>query len=59
MEKSKPDTTKAHIQQSKKCTTTQNQQNRCSAVAEMGDLLATTDMGLKIGGGLLCPFLGW
>jgi len=24
---------------------------------EMGDLLATTDMGLKIGG-LLCPFLG-
>jgi len=28
--------------------------NKCSAVAEMGDRLATTDMGRKLGGGL-CP----
>jgi len=30
--------------------------NKCSAVAEMGDRLATIDVGPKIGGGL-CPFL--
>jgi len=31
--------------------------NKCSAVAEMGDRLATTDMGRKLGGGLF-PFWG-
>jgi len=31
--------------------------NKNSAVAEMGDRLATIDMGRKVGG-LLCPFLG-
>ena len=30
--------------------------NNSSAVAEMGDRLAATDMGRKVGG-LLCPFL--
>ena len=30
--------------------------NKRSAVAEMGDRFAT-DMGRKVGGGLLCPFL--
>jgi len=30
--------------------------DKCSAVAEMGDRLATIDMGRKLGG--LCPFLG-
>ena len=30
--------------------------NKCSAVAEMGDRLATIDMGRKLGG--LCPFGG-
>jgi len=29
--------------------------NKSSAVAEMGDRLATIDMGQKVGG-LLCPF---
>jgi len=28
--------------------------DKCSAVAEMGDLLATIDMGQKVG--VLCPF---
>jgi len=31
--------------------------NKCSAVAEMGDRLATIDMGRKLGGGL-CPYGG-
>jgi len=31
--------------------------NKSSAVAEIGDCLATIDMGRKAGGGLLCPFL--
>ena len=31
--------------------------NKCSAVAEMGDRLATIDTGWKLGGGL-CPFWG-
>jgi len=31
---------------------------KCSAVAEMGDRLATIDVGPKEGRGLLCPFLG-
>ena len=30
--------------------------NKCSAVAEMGDRLATTDMGREVG--VLCPFWG-
>jgi len=30
--------------------------NKSSAVAEMGDRLATVDMGRKVGGGILCPF---
>jgi len=30
-------------------------QNKCSAVAEMGDRLATIDIGLKLG---LCPLCG-
>jgi len=29
-------------------------ENKCSAVAEMGDRLATIDMGRKVG--VLCPF---
>jgi len=32
--------------------------NKNSVVAEMGDRLATIDMGRKVGGGLLCPFPG-
>jgi len=33
--------------------------NKSSAVAEMGEHMATTDMGQKVGRGLLCPsFLG-
>jgi len=31
--------------------------SKCSAVAEMGDRLATIDMGRKLGMGL-CPFVG-
>ena len=31
-------------------------EDKSSAVAEMGDRLATIDMGRKVGGGLLCPF---
>jgi len=39
-------------------TDTDNQtQNKCSAVAEMGDRLATIDMGRKFGG--CAPFWGW
>jgi len=30
--------------------------NKSSAVVEMGDRLATIDMGRKVGGGLLSPF---
>jgi len=33
-----------------------NSKNKCSAVAEMSDRLATIDMGGKLGG--LCPFWG-
>jgi len=35
--------------------------NKCSAVFEIGDRLATTDKGQKEGVGLLCPFwrAGW
>jgi len=32
--------------------------NKSSAVAELGDRLATTDMGRKVGRELLCPDLG-
>jgi len=31
--------------------------NKSSAVAEMGDRLATIDMGRKVGGGCCGPFL--
>jgi len=30
---------------------TQNKYNKCSAVAEIGDRLATTEMSQKLGGG--------
>jgi len=30
--------------------------NKSSAVAELGDRLATIDMSRKVGRGLLCPF---
>ena len=30
--------------------------HKSSAVADMGDRLATIDMGQKVGGGLLCLF---
>jgi len=33
----------------------ENKNNKCSAVAEMGDCFATIDMGRKLG---LCPFRG-
>jgi len=35
---------------------TQGVHNKCSAVAEIGDRLATIDMDRKLGG--LCPFGG-
>jgi len=31
-----------------KCTATENKHNKCSAVAEMDDRLATLDMGRKL-----------
>jgi len=37
------------------CTAGHVKYDKCSAVAEMGDHLATIDMGQKLG---LCPFLG-
>ena len=37
------------------CTAGHVKYDKCSAVAEMGDHLATTDMGRKLG---LCPFFG-
>ena len=54
--KTKPNTTKIHSQEQNKCTTTQNKTNKSSAVAEMGDHLATIDMSpavpLSVGGEL-------
>jgi len=42
-----------------KDTITQNKHNKSSAVDEMGDNLATIDMGQKAGGGGCCaPFHG-
>jgi len=40
----------------KKCTITQVNTNKSSAVAEMGDRLATIDIRRKAG--VLCPILG-
>jgi len=34
----------------------ENRHNNSSAVAEMGDLLATIDMDRKVGRGCMCPF---
>jgi len=39
-------------------TVDDERRNKFSAVAEMGNRLATIDMGRKVGGGVLCPFLG-
>ena len=33
-----------------------NGRNKSSAVAELGNRLATIDMGRKVGGCMLCPF---
>jgi len=41
--------------QERRTIVTDKQMNKSSAVAEMGDRLATTDMGRKVG---LCAFLG-
>jgi len=47
---------KSHHASASTHTTTTPCSNKSSAVAEMGDRLATIDMDPKVGRGLLCPF---
>jgi len=47
--KTKPNTTKAHIHQSKEIYNNKINTSKCSAVAEMSDRLAAIDMGRKLG----------